>query len=246
MISAVVITKNEQEVISRCLSQLKFCDEIIIVDDFSTDNTLKIAKRYTSKIFKRHLSDNFSAQRNFGLRKSRSKWVLFVDSDEIITSGLAREIIRKVNNSSIDAYYISRIDYFFGKRMEWGEFLNKKFIRLVKKNKGKWMRPVHEHWFTTGKVGILKNYIKHYSHSSISDVISKINYYSGINANYLYYQKEQGSIFEVFFYPGIKFIHNYILKLGFLDGFYGLLFSILMSLHSFLSRLKLYFIWYGR
>ncbi|MBI2029105.1 glycosyltransferase family 2 protein [Candidatus Gottesmanbacteria bacterium] len=246
MISAVVITKNEQEIISRCLSKLKFCNEIIIVDDFSTDNTLKIAKKYTSKIFKHHLSDNFSDQRNFGLRKAKNNWVLFVDSDEIITFSLAKEITSKINNSSNDAYYIKRIDYFFGKRMNWGEFLNKKFIRLIKKNKGKWVRPVHEYWFTKGKVGILNNHIKHYSHSSISVLINKINYYSGINANYLYYQKERGSMFEVFFYPSIKFIHNYILKLGFLDGFYGLIFSMFMSLHSFLSRLKLYFLWYGR
>lgn len=246
MISAVVITRNEQDSITYCLKSLEFCDEIILVDDFSTDKTLKLARKFTKKIFRRKLNGSFSEQKNFGMRKAKHKWILFIDSDEIITKKLASEILKVTNNNQYQGYYIKRIDYFYGQKLTWGEFLNKKFIRLVKKGSGKWERDVHEYFNITGKTQVLKNPLKHYSHSSIEEINQKIDFYSTLNANYLYSNKEKGSIFDICVYPTIKFIQNYILKLGLLDGFYGLLFSLFMSWHSFLSRLKLYFLYRGK
>ena len=240
MISAVVITKNEKKTISLCLGNLKFCSEIIVVDDYSTDKTVSIAKKFTRKVYKRKLNNDFSKQRNFGLSKTKNKWVLFIDSDEIVDKKLAREIKDAVKKEEFNGFYIKRTDYFLGKKLQWGEFLNKKFIRLGKKNKGKWQRAIHEHWDIKGKKGILDNSISHYSHTSLSQLVRKSDYYSTINASYLHANNESVTIFEVFLYPSIKFIHNYILKLGFLDGFYGIIFTIFMSYQSFLSRLKLY------
>lgn len=240
MISAVVITKNEEKILSSCLSKLTFCSEIIVVDDYSTDKTVQIAKKYTRKVYKRKLNNDFSKQRNFALSKAKNKWVLFVDSDERIDKKLADEIKKAVKNDSFDGYFIKRTDYFLGKEMKWGEFLNKKFVRLGKKKEGVWKRAVHEYWDIKGKKAVFDTPIKHYPHASLSELVKKSDEYSTINAQYLYDTNEAVTLFEVFLYPSIKFVHNYILKLGFLDGFYGLVFNIFMSFQSFLSRLKLY------
>lgn len=83
MISVVVLTKNNDSSVGKCLESVLWCDEIIVIDDFSDDNTVEIARSFTSRIYKKKLNDNFSEQRNFGLLKVNEDWVLFIDSDEI-------------------------------------------------------------------------------------------------------------------------------------------------------------------
>ncbi len=242
MLSAVVLTKNEEQDLKRCLKSISFCEEIIIVDDFSTDKTVVIAKKFTSNIYKRKLSDNFSIQRNYGLQKAKGEWVLFIDADEVVSNSLKQEIIKtlKQNRKTVNGYFIKREDIFLGKRLSFGEVKNIQLIRLARKTSGIWERPVHEIWNTKGRTGYLKSPLIHYSHIKISDFLRKINYYSTVNASYLYNNKVKSSISDIIFYPSIKFIHNFILKLGFLDCFEGLLLSCFMSFHSFLSRSKLY------
>lgn len=242
MISAVVLTKNEQDSVERCLKSVSFCNEILIIDDFSTDNTTNIAKKYASKIFKNKLNNDFSKQRNFGLSKANGEWVLFIDSDEIVSESLKQEITRtlKQNKKTVNGYYVKREDIFLGKHLRFGEVKNIKLLRLARKNKGLWERPVHEIWNIKGSVGFLKNPLIHHSHSSIKDFLRKINYYSSLNAGYLFKTKIRSTVLDIILYPSFKFIHNFVLKLGFLDGFEGFLLSIFMSFHSFLTRAKLF------
>src|SRR5688572_22993760 len=112
MISAIVITKNEEKNIKECLESISWCDEIIIVDDNSTDRTIAIAERTKAKVFKRSLNNDFSGQRNFGLEKTKGNWVLFVDADERVTPALWYEIMQHTNNSigKIDGFYVKRTD----------------------------------------------------------------------------------------------------------------------------------------
>ena len=100
MISVVVLTKNEEKNIEECLKTLQWCDEIVVVDDFSTDKTVSLAKRLGAKIFERNLEDDFSQQRNFGLGKATGEWVLFIDADERVSQNLASEIREQVANLS--------------------------------------------------------------------------------------------------------------------------------------------------
>lgn len=240
MLSAVILCKNEQDEIEKTLKGLSFCDEIIIIDDFSTDNTINIAKKYTAKIFKNKLNNDFSKQRNFALKKAKGEWVLFIDSDEIVSKKLQTEIKEKIATTDLDGFYIKREDIFLGKHLHFGEVKDMYLLRLGRKNKGVWERPVHEIWKIKGTTGYLKNPLIHYSHNNVKDLLRKINYYSSLNANYLFKRKIKSSLLDIMMYPGIKFIHNYVFKLGFLDGFEGLLLSIFMSFHSFLTRSKLY------
>ena len=100
MISAIVLTKNSEDSIDKCLKSLIWCDEMIILDDDSTDKTLDIAQKHKAKIFQKSLDNDFSSQRNFGLDKAKGEWVLFIDSDEVVTEDLKKEIQSLTQNSA--------------------------------------------------------------------------------------------------------------------------------------------------
>jgi glycosyltransferase involved in cell wall biosynthesis len=264
MISAVILTRNNAKEISRTLSSVSFCKEIIVVDDFSTDKTVSVCHKYNAKAYKRHLAGDFAGQRNFGLDKAQSPWVLFVDSDEVVPGELACEIKRvtryakpagpaspkamptarrqelRGKREEIQGYYIKRVDYFLGKELKYGETGDIRLVRLAKKGAGLWSRPVHEVWDVKGKVGMLKSPLLHHSHSDVAQFIQDLNQYSTISSRYLFSCKKKSSVFTILGYPGVKFIQNYFLRLGFLDGTRGMLMAGLMSFHSFLTRAKLY------
>lgn len=243
-ISAVVLTKNEEKNIERCLRSLDFCDEIIVIDDYSTDNTknqiLKIAK-LNIKIFEKHLNNDFAAQRNFGFSKATNVWILFIDADEVVTDELKFEI--KNTKFEKEAYYLRRRDYFWNKELKYGEvkkIRNFGLVRLVKKNSGKWMGNVHEVFHTAKNTGRLNNFINHYPHPSLKEFIIDINRYSDIRAEELFRQDVKTNVLQIIFFPFCKFIYNYFFKLGFLDGPAGFTYAFMMSFHSFLVRTKLY------
>ncbi len=249
MISAIVLTKNNEDHIEKCLRSLSFCREIIIIDDFSNDKTLFKCQTLSKKcrIYQRRLDNNFAAQRNYGLSKVKNKWVLFVDSDEIVSASLKTEIISLLQNKKLDfdGYYLKREDVFLGKKLKHGETGKLYLLRLAKKEKGLWQRPVHEIWQIKGKIGVLKNPLIHYPHNRLEEFLQKINFYSTLNAYYLFSLKQGVCLFGLIGYPTAKFLFNFFYKKGFLDGLPGFIHAVLMSLHSFLTRAKLYLLYYG-
>lgn len=243
-ISAIILAKNEEENIKECLKSLAWCDEIIVILDNSTDKTNEIAKSFGARIFVQPLNNNFSSQRNFGLEKSFGKWILFIDADERVSHNLKQEILAKIHKEgNIAGFYIYRTEIFLGKELKHGETSAVKLLRLAKKGEGNWERNVHEIWKINGQTQNLSFPILHYSHKSISGFLGKINFYTTLNANFLFAQNKKSALWEIIFYPKAKFLYNYLIKLGFLDGIYGFVFAILMSFHSFLTRAKLYMLW---
>ncbi|MBI1864027.1 glycosyltransferase family 2 protein [Candidatus Woesebacteria bacterium] len=245
-ISAVILTKNEEKNIKNCLKYLRFCDEIILIDDFSKDKTTKFAKKFRAKIFKRELKNNFALQRNFGLIKAKNPWVLFVDADEVVSSDLKKEIIDKIKKPDIQGYFLVRKDYIFGKEMKHGEFStygwfgNAKLLRLARKNAGKWKRNVHEFWEIKGETNSLKNPILHYSHPDLKSFIDNIDSFSYFHSKALEKEGKQVSLLKIIIWPVGKFAYNYIFRLGFLDGLEGFIVAIIMSFHSFLAWTRLW------
>jgi hypothetical protein len=145
--------------------------------------------------------------------------------------------------SVIGAYYIRRRDFFLGKELRFGEtqkVRNKGIIRLVKKNSGEWMGNVHEVFYTAARTSLMDGYITHYPHPSVKDFLNDINTYSSLRAKELYNHGKKTSILEIILYPFAKFLLNYFLYLGFLDGAIGFMYAFIMSFHSFLVRAKLY------
>lgn len=248
-ISVVILTKNEEKNLDRCLKSLEFCDEKIVVDDFSDDATKEIAATHGAKVFERKLNGDFAAQRNYGMKHAQGDWILFIDADEEMTQELKKEIttVLKYEGSkvkkNIDAYHIRRRDYWWGREIKHGELQKARrtgFIRLVKKNSGRWMHLIHEEFEVSGNIGQLHGFINHYPHPSVADFIREVNFYSTLRAKELLAQGKQATLIQTTLYPLGKFILTYFIYLGFLDGAAGFAYSFFMSFHSFLVRAKLY------
>lgn len=238
-ISAVVITKNEEDRIKACLDSLSFLSDIVVVDDLSLDETCNISKKMKARVFKRPLKNDFASQRNYGLKQAKGEWVLFVDADEKITEELKSEILKSVQSEYYSGFYLKRQDYFLGKKLNYGETANLKLLRLARKTSGKWKRPVHEYWDINGRIGNLIRPLIHCPHPTISEFIEEVNYYTQVEANYRKSRGESVSFTSSLAYPAAKFIKNYIFYLGFLDGFPGFVIAYLMSLHSLMLRIKI-------
>lgn len=136
MISAVVLTKNEEKNIKDCLKTLKWCDELIVVDDNSMDKTVEIAKKMGVQVYTHNLNFDFSKQRNYGLSKARRDWVLFVDADERVSDALRYEIQYTLSSQNLleqkmCGFYVRRIDFMWGKKLRYGETGNIRIMRLA-------------------------------------------------------------------------------------------------------------------
>ena len=249
MISAIILTKNEEKNIVDCIQGLKWCDEILVIDDNSTDRTVEVAKKLSVRVLIHSLDDDFSKQRSYGSQEAKGDWVFFVDADERVSESLAFEITNRIKESpteSYDGFFIRRIDNMWGKKMLHGETGNIQLVRLVKKDSGKWEGRVHEAWKTKGVLGQLKNPLLHYPHQTVSEFLAEINFYTDIRAKELYKKGVKAHWWSVIVYPKAKLFLNYILKMGFLDGMPGHVFAITMSFHSFLVRGKLWQLWHKK
>ncbi len=249
MISAIILTRNEEGNIADCLKTLKWCDEIIVIDDYSCDETRDIAEKLGAKVLIRPLNNDFAEQRNYGLEKAKNEWVFFIDADERVTIDLKEEILSSIQGQgehSIvknEGFILRRNDFLFGKWLEYGESTRVKLLRLAKKGSGKWVRSVHETWQIRGKIGELKCPLIHYPHPTVKHFLEDINFYTTLNAKLLYGQGVRVNFCHIIFFPIAKFVKNYFFNLGFLDGIPGFMLAVFMSFHSFLTRAKLWFFW---
>ena len=201
MITAVVLAKNEEKNIADCMKSLLFCHEVLVIDDFSTDKTRTIAKDLGAKVLKRSLDNDFAAQRNFGLKKAKNDWVLFVDADERVDNDLRKEILKKVGKDEFSGYYIGRRDFMWGRELTAGEAGSIKLLRLGKKGIGKWERQVHEYWDIRDKVGKLSHSLLHYPHPTLSSFIGSVNKMSSLHAKANNKEGKRSSLLIILFWP---------------------------------------------
>lgn len=237
-ITAVVLTKNEEVNISTCLESLSFCKKRIVIDDYSTDETVNRAKESGATVFRRHIDKHFAKQRNFALTKVKTPWVFFVDADEIVPEALKKEILTCIGTKDVSGYYVLRRDVFNKKILFHGEWGNARLLRLGRVKSGKWMNAVHEVWNIKGMTSNLSNPLYHYSHKTIESFLLSILTYSRIHSTQK--RNKNTPIIHTFGFPFVKFVYNYFVRFGFLDGVEGLIYSSFMSLHSFLAWNKYY------
>lgn len=242
MISVVILTKNEEHQIEACIRSVLWADEVIVIDDHSNDKTVAIAKELGAIVYDHALRENFAAQRNFGLEKTRGEWVLFLDADERISPELSREITEAISDekNQCSGYACKRDDYLFGKRLRYGETGTRRFVRFAKRGRGKWKGRIHEVWEVSGRIKEFSAPIVHYPHQTISEFLREINFYTTVRAEELYDQNVQSNWLSILLYTKGKFLQNYFFKLGFLDGIPGIISAIMMSFHTFLVRSKLW------
>ena len=236
-LTAVVLTKNEEKNIESCLKHLSWCDDIIVVDDYSRDKTFDIAKHYTNKVFRRRF-DNFSSQRNFGISKAKHNWILSIDPDEEVQNILKEEIIKAIKSTEFCAYYIPFKHHFFGKWLRHGGWYPSYLKRLFKKDKARWENDVHEILNVKGPVGYLKNPIIHYSHRDIRMFIKKMNKYTTFESFAMQRKGKKDNLVTMLFCSFKTFFNRYILQRGFLDGTHGFVVAWLLGFYVFIMRAK--------
>lgn len=240
MLAGVVITRNEEKNITRCLKSLGFCDEIIVVDAESTDLTREICSQTKAKFFTRPWT-NYSDQKNHAVSLTTADWILSVDADEEVSVDLQQEILSCIQSSNFSAYSIPRKTVHSGRWIRWGGWYPNRLVRLFRKAEGRWEgADVHEYWKTTGRVGAISSDLIHYSFDSIYDQIDRNNRYSSLGANALRKANEKFSLVKLLFKPLSKFVETYFLKLGFLDGYLGFMIAVSAAYSVFLKWAKLW------
>jgi len=237
-LSAIIIAKNASKIITDCIESVRFCDEIIVVDGESFDNTIKVAKKLGAKVFKGAPYD-FAKQRNIGLLHAKGEWVFYIDTDERVSKELAENMLHEINNSSYSAYMVERKNFYLGNYAWPG---SEKIARLFKKSKlKKWKGQLHESPEIEGEVGFLNGVLLHYSHQSLSSMVSKTNQWSEIEAD-LRFRKihPQMSWWRFFRVMYTGFFDSYIKQRGFAAGTPGLIESLYQAFSMFITYAKLW------
>jgi len=244
-ISAVIITLNEEERLEPALTSLEgVASEIIVVDALSTDETLKIAKKYTDKIFRRKWT-NFADQKNFGNNQASSPWILSLDADERLSPELRQEIFSfKEDEPQCSGFTMPRQVYYLGRWIRHSGWYPDRKLRLFRKDKSRWVGEyIHEKVEIQGKVEKLAGSIHHFTYRNIHDHLTRINAFSDLGAKKLYGQKKRCRWYHLFLFPFFRFAKSYFWRGGFLDGFAGLVISVLNGYSIFIRYAKLKEIW---
>ena len=243
-LSVVVLTKNEEKYIAACLDTVTWADEIIVVDDNSTDRTAEIAGRYKAKVAARALGGDFSAQRNFGNERASSDWILQMDADERVTPDL-KAAIEKILTEGSDkaAFRFGRANNFCGKFMKYGGADTHRPLRLFRRGKARFSGDtIHEKLAVDGSVGDLDAVIEHYHFPDINHYIETQNFYTELEAKAMakagplipkkkLKQEMSTGVLKLFF-------KLYIKKQGYKDGTLGLIFAVLSAWRRFLIYAK--------
>jgi len=238
-ISGVIIAKNEEKMIGEALESLSFCDEIIVINNNSTDNTNSIAEKKNAKVYDINSTD-FSKLRDYGLEKSSGDWILYLDADERISEPLRDEIKKHIlGESGYSAYFLRRKNYYFGKN-EWPKI--EKIERLFKKQNLKgWKGQLHESPIIEGSIGELDGYIFHFTHRDLESMLDKTIEWSSVEA-LLRYNSGHPQI-TWWRFPRVMitaFLNSYIKQQGFRAGAVGIIESMYQSFSMFITYAKLW------
>lgn len=236
-ISAVISAYNEEKKIARCLDSLKWVDEIIFVDNSSTDSTVKIAQKYTQNIYsQKNDPANIDLQKNAAIDKASGDWVLLVDADEVVSPELEGEI-KKIEfnklDESIKSFYIPRKNIIFGKWIEHTGWYPDRQIRLFKNGHGRYEKKhYHEMIGVKGNTGNLNEHIIHYNYETAGQFLYKhLFLYAPNEAKELVRRGFEFDWRGIIRMPMSEFLSRYFAREGYRDGFHGLVLSVLMAFY---------------
>ena len=235
MLSAIVLTKNEEGNISDCLSALSWADEMLVVDSGSTDLTRALAEKCGAKVIE-HTFTDFASQRNFAMSEAKGDWVFFVDADERVTPELKDEIQRVLSAGHEPCVYaVPRRTFFFGKPLRFSDARYDAPIRLFPRTGVRWDQPVHEMISTDLPMKKLEYFLLHYSTRNQVHHREKVEEYVPFELEIMRRKGVSPSILNVIFRPPAKFLYLYFWKLGILDGIAGLQYAILSAYYTFVK-----------
>lgn len=243
-ISVVIVTKNEEKNIRPCIESIKWADEIVIIDNCSSDSTVSICREYTDKVFEDKSLLNVT-RKNLGFDKAQYGWILNIDADERVSPDLADEIKQAAANSSsnINGYGIPFKTIAFGKELKYGGWSEKDVIltRFFRKGKGRYLKEgEHVPFYLDGVPDRFKNHIVHYNFTDMSQLIDKINLYSSNQAKVSYEAGVKPYSWLHITASAVKeFLKRYIFKSGYRDGFAGFILASMFSFYILVDYFKL-------
>ena len=225
-LTAIIPTKNEQHNIVEAIKSVNFCDEIMIIDSFSTDETIKLAEPLADTILQREYQ-NSASQKNWAIPQAKNKWILLLDADERATPELKEEVISIINsNTEYSGFWIKRQNYFMGKKIRFSGWQGDKVIRLFRRDDCRYEKKhVHAEIVSSGEIGILNNKLIHNTFISKQAYLNKIERYAKWQAKDYDKQVQIITPYHTIIKPSIRFLKHYFLQLGILDGYVGFIIS---------------------
>lgn len=240
-ISAIILTYNEEENIEEVIETVSFADEIIILDSISTDKTKQIVLKNKNIQFYERKFDNYTSQRNYALELAKNDWILYLDADERIVPKLKEEINKCIDNQEYVAYYFYRKFFYKKKPIHFSGTQTDKRLVLFRKSKAKYSttKLVHETLEVDGKIGFLNTKLLHYSFDSYKDYKNKMIFYGKLKAKELFQKGKKYNIWKHYSKTFFKFFKTYILRLGILDFYNGLIVCYLQTLSVYVTYSEL-------
>jgi len=238
-LSAVLITRNAADQVGPCLASIAFCDEIIVVDSGSTDQTCEIVRASGARLVEKEWL-GFGRQKQFAVDQAAHDWVLCIDADERVSPALATSIEQAVSNPVSQAYRMARCNRFLGRWLRHGEGYPDWSLRLFDRRAAKWSDdPVHEKVVYSATPGTLHGDLLHESAESLRDYLEKQNRYTSLAARALHERGHTATALHLAASPVVRFIKFYLFRLGFLDGLPGLAHTVIGCMNSFMKYAKL-------
>jgi (heptosyl)LPS beta-1,4-glucosyltransferase len=242
-LAAVILTKNEERHIAACLDSLEWADKRILIDDFSSDSTVEIARARGAHVV-HHAFEDFAAQRNAALGMVEAKWVFFVDADERASPALAseiREVISRTGEEARAGWWVPRHNYMMGHRMRGGGWFPDYQLRLLQRGKARYdpARKVHEVIELDGEAAYLRNVLVHHNYDSVAQFRTKMRRYTQFEAYILHEQGVQIRPWTWATMPVREFMRRFVTLRGYLDHVYGLLFCGLMAWYTLVTYRRL-------
>jgi glycosyltransferase involved in cell wall biosynthesis len=237
-VSVAIITKNEEVNIRDALESVKEFEDIVIVDAFSEDRTTDLCKEFSCRVYQQEWQ-GYARQKQIAVDYAENQWVLILDADERVTPELRGEIEVRIKGGAFSGFYIPRRNFFLGRWIRYSGWWPDNTLRLFRKNVSHMeQREVHEKVCVNGPVGYIKSPIEHYTYSTISDYIRKMDNYSTLSAREMQDKGVFSAFFSALFSPLVVFFKMYFFRQGFRDGKHGYVLAVLYSLYTFLKYVK--------
>jgi glycosyltransferase involved in cell wall biosynthesis len=239
-VTAVVPTYNEEAKIGECLESLRWADELVVVDSYSSDATVRIARNLADRV-ELHRFRDFSSLKNRCVRAASNRWVLLVDADERVSPRLRGEIRSVLSGPSHAGYWIPRVNHFLGKRIRRAGWGGQKVLRLFERDRGRYTdRVVHERLSLDGHAGYLTGPLLHYPYENLDEYWRKSQTYARLSALELLRSGRRTGAGSLLLRPAARFLRMYLLQMGFLDGAHGLLLCGLAAVHVYAKYARLW------
>lgn len=243
-LTVVILTKNEENVLARCIASVPFAAEVLVVDSGSTDSTCALAERLGARVVNEPWPGNFAVQRNRGDAHVQTSWILHLDADETVSAEMASELaafFADGKHKHVTAARFPRKELIFGKWIEHGGWYPQYKLRLYRRGAGNWAGRVHENYSGfSGEPFTFVGPILHDSYRDIQTFIDKFNRYSTIDAEEEVASGRKFSLFRLFFQPLERFLGRYVGHRGYRDGMHGFVLAALIGMNYFMRYIKVW------